>query len=450
MTDIRNLTSGPIRRQLIGLALPLMGTSFIQMAYSMTDMFWVGRLGSGAVAAIGAVGILTWMMTSVSYLTKVGAEVSVSQSIGAGSEDEAHAFASHNVTLALIISLTCMAVLFLFADGIIGLYGMEEDISHDAADYLRVIATGVPFTMLSAAFTGVYNAAGLTRIPFFISGTGLIMNMLLDPLFILSFGWGTQGAAWATWLSQLTVLLLFVWQLRFRRPLFGRFRFLTRLTAGRTAHILRLGTPVALMNALFAVINFSMARIASLHGGYLGVMALTAGGQMEAIAWNTSQGFSTALSTFTGQNYTARRYDRIRRAFRSTLAMTGVWGLLTTLLFVLFGDEVFALFVDEPAAYTIGGSFLRIDGYSMLLMMVEITIQGLFYGTGRTVPPAVISVTFNLLRIPLAILLATTPLGVHGIWWAVSLSSMAKGCAAFIWFMLLQKKILRQPVNQQI
>ena len=204
MTDIRNLTSGPIRRQLIGLALPLMGTSFIQMAYSMTDMFWVGRLGSGAVAAIGAVGILTWMMTSVSYLTKVGAEVSVSQSIGAGREDEAHAFASHNVTLALIISLTCMTVLFLFADGIIGLYGMEEEISRDAADYLRVIATGVPFTMLSAAFTGVYNAAGLTRIPFFISGTGLIMNMLLDPLFILSFGWGTQGAAWATWLSQLT------------------------------------------------------------------------------------------------------------------------------------------------------------------------------------------------------------------------------------------------------
>lgn len=171
---------------------------------------------------------------------------------------------------------------------------------------------------------------------------------------------------------------------------------------------------------------------------------------MEAIAWNTSQGFSTALSTFTGQNYTARRYDRIRRAFRSTLAMTGVWGLLSTLLFVLFGDEVFALFVDEPAAYTLGGSFLRIDGYSMLLMMVEITIQGLFYGTGRTVPPAVISVTFNLLRIPLAILLASTPLGVHGIWWAVSLSSMAKGCAAFIWFMLLQKKILRQPVSQQI
>ena len=83
MQGTKNLTEGPIKKQLFNLALPIMGTSFIQMAYSITDMAWVGRLGSEAVAAIGAVGILTWMTTSISYLNKVGSEVSVAQSIGA-------------------------------------------------------------------------------------------------------------------------------------------------------------------------------------------------------------------------------------------------------------------------------------------------------------------------------------------------------------------------------
>lgn len=83
MQGIKNLTQGPINKQLFNLAMPIMATSFIQMAYSLTDMAWVGRLGSEAVAAVGSVGILTWMSGSISLLNKVGSEVSVGQSIGA-------------------------------------------------------------------------------------------------------------------------------------------------------------------------------------------------------------------------------------------------------------------------------------------------------------------------------------------------------------------------------
>ena len=105
MQGIKNLTKGPINRQLFNLAMPIMATSFIQMAYSLTDMAWVGRLGSEAVAAIGSVGILTWMSGSISLLNKVGSEVSVGQSIGAQSQEDARSFASHNITIALIISI---------------------------------------------------------------------------------------------------------------------------------------------------------------------------------------------------------------------------------------------------------------------------------------------------------------------------------------------------------
>ena len=115
MQGTKNLTQGPIKRQLFNLALPIMGTSFIQMAYSITDMAWVGRLGSEAVAAIGAVGILTWMTNSISLLNKVGSEVSVGQSIGARNEEDARNYSSHNLTIALIISVCWGLLLFVFA-----------------------------------------------------------------------------------------------------------------------------------------------------------------------------------------------------------------------------------------------------------------------------------------------------------------------------------------------
>lgn len=115
------------------------------MAYSITDMAWVGRLGSEAVAAIGAVGILTWMTTSISYLNKVGSEVSVAQSIGAREEDDARAFASHNLTIALMISVCWGFLLFVLANPIISFFKLDTEISGTAVSYLKIVATGFPF-----------------------------------------------------------------------------------------------------------------------------------------------------------------------------------------------------------------------------------------------------------------------------------------------------------------
>ncbi|MDR1880530.1 MAG: MATE family efflux transporter [Tannerellaceae bacterium] len=443
MQGTKDLTIGPIKRRLFNLAIPIMGTSFIQMAYSLTDMAWVGRLGSESVAAIGAVGILTWMTNSISLLTKVGSEVSVGQSIGARNTVDARRYASHNLTIALLIALFWGALLFLFAHPVAAFYQLPGAIADKAATYLRIVSTAFPFVFLSASFTGIHNAAGQSKTPFYISGTGLVMNMLLDPLFIFGFGWQTAGAAWATWVSQCVVCLLFVYQLKYRSRLLGGFPFFSRLRKRYVWRVVRLGLPVAVLNVLMAFINVLMARTASACGGHIGLMTLTAGGQIEAIAWNTSQGFSTALNAFVAQNYAAVKKARILEAYRATLTMTSVFGLFCTLLFVFYGSEVFSLIVPEREAYLAGGVFLRIDGYSMLFMMLEITMQGLFYGTGRTMPPAMISVTFNALRIPLALFLTSSGMGVTGVWWAISITSMLKGLVAFAWFRVLQRKILR-------
>lgn len=396
MQGTKNLTKGPINRQLFNLAMPIMATSFIQMAYSLTDMAWVGRIGSEAVAAVGAVGILTWMSGSIALLNKVGSEVSVGQSIGARNEQDARQFASHNISIALLISICWAALLFLFANPILRIFELKEHITENAVTYLRIVSTGLPFVFLSAAFTGIYNAAGRSKTPFYISGTGLIMNIILDPLFIFGFGWGTVGAALATWLAEATVFGIFIYKLRYKDDLLGGFPFLTRLKKKYTRRIFKLGLPVATLNTLFAFVNM----------------------------------------------FPAGEKSRVKKAWYTTLWMTSIFGTLCSLLFIFFGSEVFSIFVPEPEAFRVGGDFLRIDGYSQLFMMLEITMQGVFYGLGRTIPPAIISISCNYMRIPVALFLVHMGMGVDAIWWAVSATTIAKGIILTAWFILIKRKIL--------
>ena len=442
MKGIKNLTEGPILRQLFMLAMPIMATSFIQMAYSLTDMAWVGRLGSEAVASIGSVGLLTWMTSSIALLNKVGSEVSVGQSIGLRDETSARSFATHNVTLSLVLSLIWASVLFVFATPIIGLYELEPHIAGNAVNYLRIVSSAFPFVFMSATFTGIFNASGRSKIPFTINSIGLVINMILDPLLIFVCDWKTEGAALATWIAQACVFGLFVYQLKARKILWENFRFFGKLKKAYTTKIVKIGLPVATLNALFAFVNMFLGRTASTVGGHIGLMAMTTSGQIEAITWNTSQGFSTALSAFVAQNYAARKISRVMKALQTTLYMTLVFGTICSLLFIFCGNNIFAIFVPEKEAYEAGGLALRIDGYSQLFMMLEIVIQGIFYGMGRTIPPAVISITCNYLRIPMALFFVSLGWGLPGIWWTICLTSILKGIVILIWFLAIKKKAL--------
>jgi len=433
---VKNLTEGGILKPLLNLAFPIMAAGFIQMAYSLTDMAWVGRLGSEAVAVVGSVGILTWLTSSIALLPKIGAEVSVAQFIGSRDLPAARMYASHTTTIAFIVGVSAGIILFFGADFIVSFFELKEDVSYRAARYLQIISFSIPISYLVYNFFGIYNAAGRSRIPFYLISSGLICNMLLDPLLIFGVfglkGMGTEGAAYATCISQLLVLTLFVIQTRSKNGILDRFPYFVRLRSEPTKRILKLGLPVALMNILFAFINMFLARVASIHGGHIG-------GQIEGITWNTSQGFASALGAFVAQNYGARKPDRTRKAYRYTLTIMSGLGMIVTVVFLLFGKEIFGIFIPEEEAMLAGGEYLMIVGISQLFMMLELTTQGMFNGFGKTLPPAIVSVTLNAARIPLALYLAPH-LGIAGIWWAIAISSILKGIILPAWFAVIYRR----------
>ena len=430
---------------LVKLALPIMGTSFIQMTYTMVDIAWLGRLGSAAVAAAGAASFFVWLGNALALNTKIGAEVGVSQSIGAGLIDKARTFASTSLTVALALALVYGVFLFAAAPLLIGFFGLNAAITHEGVTFLRIIAFSAPFILLNATFTSIYNATGQSKIPFFINLTGLAVNMVLDPFLIFGIGFpkmGVAGAALATTLSQGVVTSLFIYEITGPRKLFKHFQRFVKPQWYYVKMILKRGFPASLQNSLFAFFSMNLARIAA-EWGYLGVTAQSVGAQIEAISWNTAQGFSTALSAFVGQNYGARMYGRIRNAYFNTMGVMAIWGTLIGGLFIVFGGEIFGLFVPEPEAIKEGAIYLRILGFSQLFMVFEITSTGAFTGIGRTLPPSILGITLTGSRIPLAIALTATSLQLSGVWWSITISSILKGIILPLMFIYVLHRIVQ-------
>lgn len=450
-TGIQNLTEGKIFSTLLRLALPLMGTSFLQMAYTLLAMSWVGRLGTTlhpeiatkSEAAIGAIGMLLWLTSSVAYLAMIGSEVAVGQSIGAKKMKRAAIYASHSTTIAMIIGVVWVLILFVFANQILSFFKLEADITTDAVLYLRILTASLPFQFLSYNFTGVYNGAGRSIIPFRNNAAGLVLNMILDPILMFGMGMGLHGAAVGTVAAQLFVFSLFFYQIKFGGRILGDFKFFVRPKAVYLKRIFFLGAPVSIMNSLYAVINMNLARVASVYGGHLGLMAQTTGGQIEAVTWNTSQGFSTALSAFVAQNYAASKLERGKKAYYYTIRVMLVLGIAVSISFILFGAQIFGIIIPEESAMKAGAEYLFVMGLVQIFMMLELTTQGMFNGIGRTIEPAIISISFNALRIPLAYYLASQ-MGIVGVWWAIAISTVCKGIILPTWFAVVYRRVKKQ------
>lgn len=443
MEGTNNLTKGNIRKQLIVLSLPLITTSFIMMTYNLTDVAWVGRLGSKAVAAVGACGIINWFIDSLSLLTKVASEVTVGNSVGSQNISKAKEYASQNISVSFLVGTLLMFCIMSFTEQIVSIFLLEEEVAKMAVSYLRIVSISIPFYMISTTMVGVFNGAGNTKIPLYVNATGLILNMLLDPLLIIAFDMGTDGAAWATMISKIVVFILFIYIVKGRKVLFSDMKFTAKIDLSIALKIFKLGGPVALLNMVYSTINMLLGRIASFHGGHLALQAQTTGGQLESLTWYSSQGLSSALSSFVAQNSAVNKYDRVVKSFRFSIMIAFVVGALTTIGFVYFGEELFSIFVPEEEAYFAGAEYLRISGYSQLLMMFEIIAQGMLYGLNKTLPPAIISITFNCLRIPTALYLVNV-MGTNGIWWAIASTSMIKGVLALLYLWRIFRNIRKK------
>lgn len=440
-----DLLHGKILPSLTKLAVPIMATSLVQTAYNLTDMAWIGQVGSSAVASVGAAGMYTWLSGGIVTLARMGGQIKVAHSLGRGADGDAAEYAGGAIRMTLILALLFAAVTILFAGPLIGFFGLSNaDIVADARVYLRIACGLIVFSFLNQTLTGLFTAIGDSRTPFLANCIGLVINMILDPVLIFGIGpfprMEVAGAAIATVTAQMIVTVVLILHTRSEQVLFRRVKLLKRTAPGHLREMIRLGVPSSVQNMLYCGISMFLTRMVASWGDSA-VAVQRIGGQIECISWMTAEGFGSAMNAFTGQNFGAKAYDRVKKSYLSAVTLIGIWGLLTTSLLVFGAEQVFRLFIREAAVVPLGIDYLIIIGYGQMFMCEELMTVGALQGMGKTMSCSTLSIVFTAARIPLAIFLGSTGLGLNGIWWALTISSMLKG-VVFVGYYLYTLKHL--------
>ncbi len=445
MTRHIDLTQGPILSKIVQLSLPIIGTSFIQMAYNLTDVAWLGSIGPATVTAVTTAGFFLWLLMSIFHCTKSGTEALVSQAVGKNNLTMARQISENAVTISIYGAILLNFLLFACSDTLLLLFTLAPEVSDKAASYLKIVSLGMCFGVINPVLSAIYIGFGNSKTPFIVNAAGLMVNMILDPVFIFGVMYipalGAKGAALATVIANTLVFSIFVFQLKTDPSMLPGMKLFAALNKGILRRILKLGIPISIHETAFCLFSMYIGSIVSVYGTIpLGVQNI--GANIEALSWNTALGFSTALNAFTGQNYGAVRYDRIKKGYGLILLLSLSLGLMATFVFLCYGNLVFSLFTRDTQMLATGVLYLKIIALSQVFMCIEITSAGGFYGLEQSAPPSITSVVLTGLRIPAALLIVNvTPFAYAGVWWCMSISSIFKGIIVATLYLLALKKL---------
>lgn len=436
-----DLLHDKILPSLTKLTIPIVLTAMMQMAYNMIDMLWIGKLGANSVAAIGVAGMFTWLSNGLVMIPRIGGQVKTGHSLGENNRENAIIYESASFQMTLLFAFSFALLMIFFSPLLVNLFHLNSHYTINCAiDYMRICCGLVVFSFLNQMITGIFHAMGDSQTPFIANSVGLVINLILDPLFIFGLQLAVSGAAIATVLSQLCVSLIFVFIIYKKDNMIKEIKLKKLYHHHYYQNILKIGFPMALQNMLFSICSMIVARFVSTYGDGA-VAAQKIGTQIESISYGMGDGFQAAINAFIAQNYGAHQYDRVKKGYWTIMVIAFVWGMLCMSILVLKPAAIFQLFLNDQSVLPIGVSYLTIIGYSQIFMICEITIAGAFSGLGHSFPPSFVSIVFTVARIPM-IIIVTKWMGLIGIWWTISCSSMLKGVVSFIWFEIYKRKTL--------
>ena len=345
--------------------------------------------------------------------------------------------------LGIIYGLICA----IFNHQLIAFFKLNNpEVIRNARLYLIIAGGLLIFFFLDQVIGGILAAMGNTVTTFRVTTVGLVTNLVLDPVLIFGIGpfprLEVVGAALATVFAQMIVFVLYLKAI-WREPIiFRNLQLFQRSKKQNLDDIIKIGMPSALQDVLFSAISMVIARFVAGYGD-AAVAVQKVGGQIESISWMMGGGFAMAVNSFVAQNFGAEKIDRVKKGFRTSVLIMAVWGLFNTFLLITFPKFFFSIFITEPDVIPMGVDYLRIIGISEIFICLEGAATGAFQGLGKTIPPSIVGITFNALRIPASLLLSNI-LGLNGIWWVLTISCVFKGTILPLWYHLGFKRMVEK------
>lgn len=429
-----NLTEGPIFNKLFRLSLPIMATSMFQTAHNLTNMFWLGWLGDGYVAAAGLAGQFVWLSFSLIMLFRIGAEIGVSQNMGRGDKETAKAYAQNSFMLAMLAGVVFTVFVVIFRVQLLRFFDIANPYVADIAQqYLVIAALSLPFNFGHMVITGIYGGFGNTKLPFYINSGALVLNIILSPILIFALNMGFLGAAVSMVAAAIVNFIVKIWAMtKYKNRPFEHYVPVVKIAKDKARQILKWGIPVAAEALLFTLLFMLVTRLIA-GFGYGAVAAHQVGMQVESLSYMIGGGFASAITAFVGQNYGAGKWGRLRSTYRVAYLFMGIYGIIITAVLFFGATPFVSVFLSDPESIVIAANYLRIIATAQFLFCLEGVATGSFRGRGLTMKPTVVSVSSNIFRVFICYTLAATVLGINGIWWGIVLAMTMRSVWMLVW-----------------
>jgi len=411
------------------VAWPIAVMGWLRTGLLLCDSYFVGGLGVDALTALGACAFGWWMIVLVAELPATGVHALTAQRFGARDLDGVRRVFSHGLVGAVVASAVLAALVPLS-----GVYLRAMDVLpgagvHDlGVAYLDASLLGALSLTANTVVGGVFRGLGQTRLTLLTTAVAFAVNLVFDPVLIASMG--IAGAAWATALANAVGASVGGWLLV--RQGLGPVR--TRVSRAQLLAIGRIGGPMTARGIAFSLVYVALGAMITTFGDYhLG--ALGVGHRIESAAYMLGVAFEVGAATLVGQRLGAGQPHHAEAAAHAAARFGAALTVPLTVAMLALAEPLMWGFTDDPATIASGASYLRVQALVLAFMTLESTYSGAFTGAGNTVPPLWTTTTGAVLRLPLAWLLAwPLGLGIEGIWWAIGLTTLARGLVLMAWF----------------
>lgn len=417
-----DLTHGPVWKVIVRFALPLLIGNLLQQLYNITDSIIVGQfLGKEALAAVSASFFIYYFIISLVIGVGSGTSVVVSQFFGAKQYDKVQRAFSSFFIFMLVAGIALSIAGIIFAEPIFRLTNTPEEVIPDAVAYFRIYIGGTFLFVTFNSIISILRGVGESIRPMIFIFITTVLNIVLDLLFIVGFGWGIEGAARATVIAQGIGMCVALGYVNNTHPLLSIKKQDLLFDMKLFKEGLKIGLPTSVQQCAIALGLIALLGIVNGFGTDT-LTAYGAAGKIDTIITQAVLTLSGALAAFCGQNIGAGRFDRVRKGLRFTMLVNVIFSVVTFTAIYFFGEEMMLAFTNDQAVIAIGKEYLLIIGGFFIVHGALNIYNGALRGAGDTIFTMVTSLLcLWLIRIPLAYQLSAW-YGRQGIWWAIGIS----------------------------
>ena len=392
------------KKSLIKLSFPILIGMLVQALYNVVDTAFVGRLGAESIAALTFAFPLFFILISLNMGVATGMSSRISRQLGAKQKHGAENTAMHGILLNLVFAIIVFALGMIFLDPIFSILGASGHVLELSTSYMRIILIGIFFMFTSFILNNVFTAQGDTKTPMIIQVSALVLNIILDPIFIYVLGYGVAGAAIATVISFTFSMVFAIVMIKRRSYLDIKLKSFD-FGWGIIKNILKVGVPAAIMMLLMSVYAMFINRLMATFGtNYVAAFGLD--WRLNSLATMPAVALSIGTMTLAGMFYGAKRIDLLKRISLYSLKIAAIFSIVMASLFSLFPQLWLRIFTSEPELLSLASAYVRIEVWMFPFVAFGMIIARILQGTGKGLPGLFITLTRTLIiAVPLAYIL---------------------------------------------